>query len=326
MRLIRLIYRAGGRNVTEKDSGFEKLLKGSFLDKLVVIAFIFTFLVIIAGTTDLNISYNFYSISIIIFILLSLFVIPLRLCMVNNEDGIFGFEELIIFILHGISTIVFSSTFYLIFLSDNYQLNLSYWVFIISILFLIVFLVLIKSRSKGTTEEDSGESRVVKILNWVFTAISILLLLRNAVIPIVYTITSEDYLMKIEKPLEISVELDDKMNNRKSNIEVDIRDSKLIDEIVNQINEKEVKSLKGIDALNYMKRDVKLTHYEASYFQENKFNGYLYLKIYPDNNASIQKLWFGSFWIKYYTKHYKVELLPETVEKITRIIEAEKQN
>lgn len=309
----------------EEKSIFAKLIKGSSLEKIEVVACVFTLIIIILGAADIYMNHTLYSISLIIFILLTFFIMPLQSFISNNEDSLFGLEELVIFAFHGINIIVFCITLYIIFLSDNCQLNLSYWLFILSALLLVAFFIFTKFKKKKSNKNYIKEGRGTKIANWISFIISLLLLLRNLVIPIIYTVTSEDYLNEIVNTKEILVyTIDEEKYKKKYDSEIEIKDSQLIYEIINQINRKKIKSLKGIEALNTMKRAMKSTCYELSCFREKEFSGYLYLKIYPDGYVCLEKFWFGSYGIKYYEKYYEVELLPETVEKIINIIEVNK--
>lgn len=307
--------------MTEKESTFGKLIKGSLLDKIVVIVSIFTFIVIILGVSDVHINRTLYSISLIVFIILTFFIVPLRSFESNNEDRLFGLEELVIFVFHGINVLVFCSTLYIIFLSDNCQLNLSYWIFTLSLLFLVAFFVFTKFRKKKDDEDCIREGRGTKIANRVFLIISLLLLFKNTVLLIFYTVTTEEYLKEIEKPQEIYVyTIEKETHKKKYDSKIEIEDRELIDEIIDQINHNEIKSINGFEALNYMKRSIILPHHEVSHFENREFDGFLNLQIFEDGNIVMRKLWFGSFWVSRYETYYKVELLPETVEKINAII------
>lgn len=313
----------------EKDSIFEQVLKRSFIDIVIVISLTFTFCVIIIESSELHINDTFRYICMFSFIIVILFIIPLRTYILKTKNQSFSLKDLIIFTLDGVSVIIFCIAFYIISISKNCNLHLYHWIFfLISLLASIGFGILIKIKIKKAGEKDIEKSKVSKILNWILFTIFFIVLLINSVIPTIYTISNEDYLKKIEKGEGegISVYIVDRENQYKKHLKTKINDDELIKEIVDQIKKKRVKSLKGLEALNNWKRRTELSYYELGYFKGQKDLDYLYLIIYSDGYVTLKKHSFGAHWPEDDKKYYKIELLPETIEKINKAMEIIKKN
>lgn len=313
----------------EKDSIFDQLLKRSFIDTVIVISLTFAFCVIIIESSDLHINDTFRYICMFSFIILILFIIPLRTYILKTKNQSFSLKDLTIFALDGISVIIFCVAFYIIFISKNCNLHLYHWIFfLMSFLVSIGFGLLIKTKIKKASEKDIEKSKALKILNWILYIIFFIMLLINSLIPTIYTISNEDYIKEIEKGdgEGVSIRIVDRENRKKKYLDTKINNDKLIKEIINQINKKGIKNLKGVEALNNMKRSTKLSYHKLGYFKGQKDLDYLYLIIYSDGYVTLKKLSIGADWPEDDTKYYNIELLPETIDKINKAMEIIKKN
>ncbi|WP_129598842.1 hypothetical protein [Anaerophilus nitritogenes] len=306
--------------MNEEESIIYKFKQKSFIEKIIIILSIGSLCVILLGKES-NINKDLSDIAFILFCALSFFMIPsMSYQKIINKKECSRLLN-IIWMIQGVNVVVFIITAHRVLLSNEYSLNLSYYFFIGSYLLLTIIGIggMVYKDIKDTkemTEEEKKKNKMIRILKYVNIVIFVVFL-EWSTMPFIYTTVGGEDLKEIKKPSSIGISkvyAQKRGSNEKDENDKTIYDDIFIEKIVSQINKNALKSIKGVEALNCIKRNEKLDYYMMGTFWLDDGGNFASLDIYEDGYVVFCTYSFEqSFLVR---RYYKVNIAQEIINKI----------